>query len=136
MNREKIYLNASYAISLIYIFLGVIIHDWTYHMVPSIPGEKNARGIFIEIFLISYGLIIFTVSFLRARNRTKKLTLAALFYAGLSIIFVIGAFTSAADRSPEHSFLYNMGQFLSVALILYAPVLLLYLFNKKIGKTQ
>ena len=132
MNTKKIYIGVSYLVSLVYVFLGVVIQDWTVHMAPSMPGEKNARGVFIEIFLISYGIIFFITTFLRVRNKVSKLSPAILFYAGLTIIFVIGAVASAADYSPENSFLYNLGQFLIVALVLYVPALALYLFRPKI----
>lgn len=124
------YLIASYLISLGYVFLGVIIYDWTTHMAPALDGRSQARVVFWELFLICLGLILYATSFLHQRGRLRALSFSGLFYAGLIIILIGGIIVSAADQSVNNGLLRSYSQFLSVALVLYAPMLILFLLRR------
>ena len=129
---NKTYRNFSLGVSLSYIALGLIMYDWTFHMAPSMDGKSNARGVFLDVFLVIFGLIYLTSIFLRERNKVNILSPAILFYIGLMVIFVLGAVVSAIDCSSENIFFHSFAQFLSVTLVLYMPIFALYIFRPKV----
>ncbi len=128
---KKIHAGLPYVISLIYVFLGVVIYDWTTHMAPALDGRGQARTIFLETFLICLGLIIFVTTFIERRKNISQLFWSFLFFSGLTILVVVGFIVSLADRSANSTLLKNYWEYLWVSVILYLPAVLLYLLKIK-----
>ena len=127
---KKSHAIALYVLSLLYVFVGTVIYDWTSHMSPALDGRGNARTLFLEVSLIFFGLILFSVVFLIKRNKISGTSLNVLFYTGLCVILFGGLFASIADSTESNLLTHSYYQFLTEAAVLYAPSAALLFLNK------
>lgn len=130
--KRKIALNIYYIASLMYVFLGVGLLDWSFNMVPpaaNVPAVEIIGTFVVYSSYILIGIMLFVAGFLYSRQKVAgDVLFKIIFWGGLFGIIVATVVIILLVKFRGVSEMYLLD--IPMHIIFFIPAMLLF-FNRK-----